>query len=233
MGSGLSNVDLNAAAELGIEVRSTPTAPVTAVAELTIGCLLSLLRRTHEMNISLHQKTWNKIIGRQLAGMVVAVIGLGNIGTKIAQLLTALDAKVIGVDPAYTGGLNDIPVYPINKALEEADVVTLHCSGEDKLIGKDELNLMKDGAYILNAARGTLIDEAALCISLEQGKIAGAWLDTFEEEPYAGDLASYDQVILTPHIGSYTRECRKSMELEAADNLIAVLSQKQNIHHEQ
>jgi D-3-phosphoglycerate dehydrogenase / 2-oxoglutarate reductase len=222
-GAGLSNVDLVAAKELGIIVRNTPLAPVTAVAELTMGCLLSLLRQIPQQSNDLHQMKWNKSTGRQLAGLVVAIVGFGNIGRRVAQLLAAFEAKVIAVDPAFSGLVEGFPVVAFNEALSSADVISLHASGEKCLIGENEFQLMKPGAYLLNAARGGLIDEQALMRYLDNKKIAGAWLDTFSAEPYTGQLTNYPQVILTPHIGSYTKECRRQMEAEAVNNLIVSL----------
>ena len=226
VGSGLSNVDLKAAKELGIHVASTPTGPVQAVVELTIGCLLSLLRKINQMSTDLHNGSWNKQIGRQLSGMEVMVVGLGNIGTRVAELIKSFGANVVGVDPARERNDSVIPLVGLREGLSQADVIILHCSGEEEIIGQDEINEMKEGCLVLNAARGGLINEDSLMQALESGKVSGAWLDAFKEEPYTGKLTNYDQVILTPHIGSYTRECRLSMESEAVDNLIAVLSQK-------
>jgi D-3-phosphoglycerate dehydrogenase len=216
-GSGLSNIDLAAAKELGIIIKNTPQGPVTAVAELTVGCLLSLLRHVPQMDADLHQKKWTKMMGKQLSDMQVAVIGYGNIGKKVGALLSAFGAKVIPVDPQLPNSVD------LGSALKQADVVSLHCSGEDCLLGKDRINLMKKGTYLLNAARGSLVDEAALVEALKKGQIAGAWIDAFQQEPYAGPLTQFTQVILTPHVGSYTLECRRQMEMESVDNLISGL----------
>ena len=112
------------------------------------------------------------------------------------------------------------PVVSLEEALSQADIVTLHLSGEKEIIGQREFKLMKGGVYLLNASRGGLVDESALIEAIEDGKIAGAWLDSFNEEPYNGPLNRYSQVILTPHVGSYTSECRLCMENEAVENLI-------------
>ncbi|MFH1641477.1 MAG: NAD(P)-dependent oxidoreductase [Nanoarchaeota archaeon] len=219
-GSGLSNIDLEAAHNLGIIVRNTPLAPVTAVAELVVGCLFSLLRQVPQMDIALHNKKWDKRIGRQLFDMEVAVIGLGNIGKKVAKLLSLFGAKVMGVDPLLSGLVDNVPIVSLNEAIKHADIITLHCSGENCLLGAREFGLMKQGIYLLNAARGSLIDEKALKNALDSYQVAGAWLDTFTDEPYKGILCDCPQVILTPHVGSYTKECRMTMEMQAANNLI-------------
>ena len=219
-GAGLSNVDLEAAEERGIQVFSTPDAPTTAVAELTLGALLSLLRSLPAMDRRVRERNWEKTVGRQLEGQVVAVIGYGRIGRKVGRLLGAFGATVVAVDPAHVGEVDGVPMVPLAEAIRGADIITLHCSGEEQILGKREFSSMKDGVYILNAARGSLVDESALTKALESGKVTGAWLDAFLVEPYEGLLLNQEGVLLTPHAGSYTRECRLSMESEAVENLL-------------
>lgn len=224
VGSGISNVDLQAAQELGIAVRSTPNGPTQAVAELTLGALLSLLRMIPLMDQALHRGEWSKKIGTQLEGKTVAIIGFGRIGRRVAELLAPFRVKLIVVDPNLTdSAAADFSRLPLEQALPLADIITLHSSGEECLIGTRAFALMKTGAVILNVARGGLIDEECLVKALEEGKIAGAWIDTFKKEPYTGPLCRFPNVILTPHIGSYTLDCRKQMETEAVDNLLSVL----------
>lgn len=225
-GAGLSNVDVRAADELRIAVRSTPSGPTAAVAELTVGCLLSLLRFVPLMDRALHKKEWVKKTGRQLSEMTAAVIGFGRIGRKVGGLLLAFGAKVLAVDPFLSGHVDGVPVVLLDEALQKADVITLHSSGEECLLGAREFSQMKKGAYLLNAARGGLVDENALAKALDSGHVAGAWLDTFSQEPYQGVLCRYEQVLLTPHIGSYTLECRRAMEMESVENLMEALSKK-------
>lgn len=228
-GSGLSNVDLDAARELGIEVCATPSGPTAAVAELTLGAILSLLRMIPLMDRDLHEGRWAKRIGVQLGGKTVVVVGYGLIGRRVAALLVSFGARVLAVDPHLTTGEVDVPLVTLDQALPQADVLCLHCSGDGRILGARELDRLKPGAYVLNAARGGLIEEAALLEGLRVGRIAGAWLDTFECEPYDGPLAACPNVLLTPHVGSYTRECRARMEVEAVENLISALVRIRNI----
>ena len=218
-GSGISNVDIKSAEKLGIKVYSTPYGPTQAVAELTLGCLLTLIRQVPQMDQALHQRRWDKRMGRQLKGMRLLIIGYGRIGKAVGDLLKAFEVEVLICDPAYL----EHDVYPHNmnlhSALPQADVITLHCDGEEQLLGPREFSLMKPGVFLLNAARGGLIDEVALRQALDSGQVAGAWIDTFGREPYDGPLTQYEQVILTPHIGSYTYEGRLHMELDAVHNL--------------
>jgi len=219
-GSGMSNVDIEAAKELGIKVYSTPYGPTSAVAELTLGALLSLLRMIPRMDKDLHEGRWNKKIGTQLEGRTIAIIGFGRIGRRLVELLVPFKTKILLVDPFLQDSEEEFPVLTLEEALPQADIVTLHSSGETEIIGANELNLFKPGAFLLNAARGELIDEDALVQSLKNEKIKGAWIDTFKREPYSGPLAKFEQVVLTPHVGSYTYECRRSMEMESVKNLI-------------
>jgi len=178
-GSGMSNVDKETAENLGIEVRSTPNGPTLAVAELTVGAMLGALRMIPQVNNDLHSGKWNKQIGRQLSGMTIAIVGFGRIGQQVALLLKPFNVKILAVDPQVTSdfGFN----VSLDEALAKADIITLHCSGEEVVLGKNEFSKMKDGIFVLNGARGTNIDEDALIKALDSGKVAGAWIDTFCE----------------------------------------------------
>lgn len=223
-GSGTSNVDLDAAEDLGIRVYSTPQAPTQAVAELTLGALLSLLRMIPMMDKDLHEAKWNKRIGTQLSGKTVVIIGFGRIGSKFASLLEPFDVRIIAVDPNLKKeDIKGIEVLPLEQAISLADIITLHPNGEKEIIGEKQFKLFKQGVFLLNAARGSLINEDSLIRALKGGTIRGLWMDTFGVEPYAGPLVKYPQVILTPHVGSYTSECRRAMEIEAVNNLISGL----------
>lgn len=229
VGAGLSNVDLEAARDLGIQVFNTPDAPTNAVAELTIGAMLCLLRMISRMDQALHEGKWQKKIGIQLQGKTVAIIGFGRIGRRVAEMLSPFDVRILVVDPLVDeSACAAYRKANLQAALPEADIVTIHSSGQDCIIGEKEFPLLKKGAYLLNVARGGVISEEALEKALEDGTVAGAWLDTFEEEPYKGPLSNYPNVILTPHVGSYTAECRLQMENEAVDNLLNYLKRSKD-----
>jgi D-3-phosphoglycerate dehydrogenase len=219
-GVEMSNVDLEAARELGIIVKNTPDAPTASVAELAVGAMLGLLRMVPFMDRELHEGRWTKRIGAQLSGKTVAIIGFGRIGRYVARLLRPFGAGIIAVDNALEGEVEKTPIVSLDEALSRADIVTLHIGGTAQVLGKKEFAMMKEGVFVLNAARGGVIDEDALLEAINSGKVAGAWLDTFGEEPYRGPLTGCPQVILTPHVGSYSRECRRRMEMEAVDNLL-------------
>lgn len=226
-GSGLSNVDMESAERLGIKVFSTPYGPTSAVAELTLGAMINLLRMISLMDRDMHEGRWTKKIGMQLEGKTVVVIGLGRIGKKVVSLLKPFNVRLLAVDPDVRENMDGVKILPLDKALAEADIITIHSGGEQQIMGDDEFRLIKNGAFLLNAARGGLINESSLIQAIESGKIAGAWLDAFSSEPYTGPLIKYPQVLLTPHVGSYTLECRRSMEMEAVENLIEAFGGKQ------
>jgi D-3-phosphoglycerate dehydrogenase len=220
-GAGMFNVDVLAAEELAIRVCSTPDGPTVAVAELTLSAMLSILRGTHRMDAAMHAGDWPKTIGGQLEGRTVVVVGLGRIGRRVAQLVAAFGARIIAVDPmAAASADGECEFRSLQDALPDAGVVTLHCSGETEVLGAAELAQLPRGAFVLNCARGGVVNEAALLSALDSGHVAGAWLDCFVEEPYTGPLRGHAQVLLTPHVGSYTRECRLKMETQAARNLV-------------
>jgi D-3-phosphoglycerate dehydrogenase len=229
VGVGVDIIDLSYAAERNIKVCVTPEAPTQAVAELAIGMIFDLLRSISLSDRTLRGGEWKRIQASQLAGKMVGVIGLGRIGRRISEMLQALQARVIGADPTPDQSwceTRKIPVMPLKNLLAQSDIVTLHLStapGNSHLLGTQELASMKKGAYLVNLSRGGVIDEAALYQALRSGHLKGAAIDVFAKEPYQGPLATLDQVILTPHIGSFTQESRALMEHEAVDNLLKYL----------
>ncbi|MFH1841380.1 MAG: phosphoglycerate dehydrogenase [Candidatus Nealsonbacteria bacterium] len=223
VGVGVDSVDLEAAKELGIFVKNTPDAPTVAVAELTLGAMISLLRHISNMDKDLHKKVWDKKTGIQLSEKKVLIIGFGRIGRYLAKLLKPFNVELMAADKALSGEVDGVRIVSLKEALPEADIICLHLSGNSQVLGKEEFLTMKKGVFILNAARGGVIDEKVLEESIKDGKVAGVWLDVFLEEPYFGSLINYPQVLLTPHVGSNTKECKKKMEMEAVDNLISVL----------
>jgi D-3-phosphoglycerate dehydrogenase len=177
------------------------------------------------MDKALHEGKWTKKTGVQLEGKTIVIIGFGRIGRRVASLFKPFHVKLIAVDPDLQGKVDGVEVISLNKALSEADIITIHSSGEQQIIGDKEFKLIKDGTFLLNASRGGMVNEESLIRALESGKIAGAWLDTFSTEPYTGPLINYPQVILTPHVGSYALECRRAMEIEAVNNLISAFEE--------
>lgn len=229
VGVGMENIDLVAAHERGIEVRITPEAPTQAVAEFTVALMGTMLRGVPRMDRAIRQGTWAPHLGRQLAGTRVGLIGLGRIGRAVATLLHALGCEVVAVDVAPMdewAAAHGVRLLPLEELLQSVDVVSLHLPYSDQvhhLIDDRVLRLMRPGTYLVNTARGALVDEAALYRALVDGQLAGAALDVFGQEPYAGMLAGLEQVVLTAHAASHTREGRARMEAEAVENLLDAL----------
>ena len=220
VGVGWDNVDREAARQMGIRVYRTSGVLTQAVAELTIGLILSALRSISSNDRLIRQGKWHKAMGGLLSGKIVGIIGFGHIGQRVGELVTAFGAKVLYYDPQSI----DAPwsqAVTLPKLLSQAEIITIHASGREEILGPNELkNICKRGVILVNTARGGLIDEAALQDCLNNGKVSFACLDVFEDEPYCGPLCSLENVILTPHVGSYAREARILMERTAVENLL-------------
>lgn len=229
-GSGLDNVDLAAAAERGIAVRNTKEAPARAVAELTLGLALDLLRDISGHDRAVRAGEWRKRPGRLLEGCAVGVVGLGHIGREVARLFRLMGATLYGTDLAPDAGWArraELELGTLPEILSASRILTIHVSrsaGDPPLIGRTELMTLPAGAFLLNLSRGEVVDEPSLLEALRSGHLGGAGLDVFGSEPYHGALRELPNVVLTPHIGSSTRETILRMESEAASNLIEALT---------
>jgi len=224
-GIGMDSVDLEAAKELHISVTNTPDAPTIPVAELTIGMILSLLRQLHRSDVQIRSGKWYRPMGNLLHGKSVGLIGCGRIGSHVAKLLAPFGCKVQGCDPACSYH-EHIYLTDIKETLKESDIVSLHLPYSEStrhIIDENALNIMRQGAFLINPSRGGLIDEAALYVALKSERIGGAAIDSFEKEPYSGPLTELENILLTGHIGSYAREGRIFMEKQATQNLMAAL----------
>ena len=226
VGTGLDSVDLVAAKKLGITVLNTPDAPTQAVAELTLGHILGLLRNIPVADRQIRNGVWKGLMGSLLQTKTVGIVGFGRIGKRVAGLLSAFGAKVIISDELATS--TEYLNVGLNELCAKSDVITLHLPYNDSthhLINEKQLNLMKKGSYFVNISRGGLVDEDALLAALKSGRIAGAALDCFEHEPYDGELRNFDNVQITAHMGSYARETRDLMEREASQLLVDALKE--------
>ena len=227
-GTGLDSVDLESATKLGISVFNTPDAPTTAVAELTLGHILGLLRHISEGDRRVRSGTWAGLMGSLLQEKTVGIVGYGRIGKSVAKLLLAFGAKVIVSDSLKIDALN-VQQVEFGDLLARSDIVSLHVPYTDEsrhIIDTEALRTMKPGALVINVSRGGLIDEDALYVALENGSIGGAALDCFETEPYSGPLLKFGNVHVTAHMGSYARETRDQMEIDASAALINGLKEK-------
>jgi D-3-phosphoglycerate dehydrogenase len=233
-GAGLDNIDLKAAEEKGIKVLNTPEAPAYAVAELTLGLMISLARRIPFADKTMKEEKWLKkqLIGWQLHGKILGVLGLGNIGGKVARLAKAFGMKILITKrtPPPPELLEELEAnfVPLEELLRRSDIITIHVPLTPQtrhLIGEKEIALMKDGAFIINTSRGQIIDEKALYQALKKGKLGGAALDVFETEPPTSyDLIKLPNVVCTPHIGAQTVEAQRMAAILLVEKIIQALN---------
>lgn len=220
IGIGMDNVDIDAAKKHGIKVSNTPEGPTNAVAEMTLTMLLNICHNIIPANTDVHNGVWKKRLGKSISELTVFVIGYGNIGRRTAMLLKNFGANLL----IYDKFNEKESTCTMEEGLRIADVITIHASGKEEIITKEMISKMKDGVIILNSARGGLISELGVYEGLKSGKISGFWGDALWQEPYDGILKECDNAILTPHICTYTKLCRDSMEKQAAENILRDLS---------
>ena len=229
-GVGMDNIDLDVAKKNGIEVYNTPNAPAKAVAELTLSLILNLMRRIPESSQSMKDGMWQPELGHSLYGKTLGVIGLGRIGKALLKLVQPFNVDILTYEKYPDNDFIDshnIKLESLEEVLSQSDMVSIHLPlMEDtrNIIGTKEIHIMKYNSILINTARGGLVNENALITALKEGAIAGAAFDAFNSEPYTGELINFDNVLLTPHIGTYTEETRMIMEMETVENLIKALS---------
>lgn len=230
-GVGVDNIDLAAATRRGIVVTFTPGANTEAVADLTFGMLIAAARRIAEADRAVKEGRWERFMGVDIWGRTLGIIGAGQIGKAVARRAQGFNMKVIAFDVRtdrewaadagveYTG---------LEELMTRSDFIAIHLALTDAtrgLIGRDLIGLMKQTAVLVNTARGGIIDEEALTKALNEGKIFGAALDVFSEEPVRNErLLAAQGLVATPHIGAYSRGALGMMGLIAAENLIAVFN---------
>ena len=232
-GAGLDNVDVEAAEKEGITVLNTPEAPAQAVAELTIGLMLSLARSISLADRTMKEGKWIKkeLEGWQLKDKTLGTIGLGNIGEKVAKIAKALGMKILITKrtPPPSELLEELEAefVPLNDLLKRSDIVTIHVPLTPEthhMIGAKENQIMKNGAYLINTSRGAMVDEKALLKALQSGKLGGAALDVYEVEPPTDfSLAQLPNVVTTPHIGAQTIEAQRIAAVIIAEKLTKTL----------
>lgn len=223
-GVGVDNIDVDYAKMNGIEVRNTPNASSASVAELTIGHMFSIARYIGISNFTMRNGKWNKkkYEGIELGGKTLGLVGFGRIAREVAKR-----AKALGMNIIYTDifgpfeGFEEFKCLTLDELISSADFISLHIpAAPDKkaVIGPDQIAKMKDGVFIVNCARGGVVDENALLDALDSGKVAAAALDVYEEEPTKNErLLQHEKVSLTPHIGAATAEAQERIGEEIID----------------
>jgi len=233
-GIGVDNVDIPVASKKGIIVMNTPTGNAVTTAEHAITLMLSLARKIPQATASMKAGKWEKtkFEGREITGKTLGVLGLGNIGRIVANRAQGLQMNVIGFDPVLSSERAKeigVELVSVDELFRRADVITCHTplTAETKnLIGAESFKKMKDGVLIVNAARGGIVDEVAIVDALKSGKVGGAALDVFVEEPCSPEhpLLKLDNVILTPHLGASTAEAQERVSLEICEQVAKYLT---------
>jgi len=226
-GVGVDNIDVEAATELGIAVLNAPSGNTTSAAELTFALLLAVVRQVPAADRSMKMGEWDRrrFRGIELNGKVLGLVGAGRIGGEVARRARAFGMRVIAYDPYLTedqARAVHIELGTLDEVLERSDILSLHTPLTDRtrnLIDAEALSKLRPGAYLVNAARGGVVDEAALYDALTSGHLAGAALDVFEDEPLPPEnpLRSLDNVVMTPHLGASTEEAQQNVALEIAE----------------
>jgi D-3-phosphoglycerate dehydrogenase len=231
-GVGIDNIDIEAATQRGIVVVNTPGGNAVSAAEHTLTLIFAVVRKIYQAVKSVKEGKWDrkKFVGIELRGKTLGIIGLGRVGFEVAKRARALEMNVLAYDPyiseerAREAGAR---LVSFKELLENSDIITIHVpktKETEKLISKKEFEMMKNGVYIINCARGGIVDESALYEALIGGKVSGAALDVYEKEPPGSDnpLLRLDNVVTTPHLGASTREAQISVGLTIADEMINI-----------
>lgn len=235
-GVGVDTIDLDAASEYGVQVCNVPDYGVNEVSDHAFAMIMSLVRKIPQMSQSVKNNEWDyqkAIPVHRLQEQTVGVIGLGRIGSSLAEKVHGLGMNVIGFDHTRSRKYFPSFVKPVSleELLEKSDIISVHIplTKETKyLIGRKEFKLIKPTAYIVNTARGGIIEEAALLEALEQKQIAGAALDVFEQEPpFNSELLKFDNFLATPHMAWYSIEASQELKRKAAEEVLRVLTNKQ------
>jgi len=230
-GVGVDHIDLQAAANAGVVIANCLGSNDQAVADLAFGLMISVAREIPKIDRSIRQGDWGRHKGSELWNKTLGLIGLGYIGRGVAKRALGFDMKVLVYDPYITQEESEAvgaTLVPFETVIAESDFLSLHAPMNDetkRMIGSDQLEAMKESAYLINTARGSLVDEAALFKALTDGQIAGAALDVYTNEPPKdGHLLGLDNIVLTAHIGSHTVEAIERMGVMAAENVLMTLS---------
>jgi D-3-phosphoglycerate dehydrogenase len=224
-GVGLDTIDVEYARSKGIAVMNTPKASSASVAELTIGYMFMLARSLYKASLGMKDGKWEKktFLGDEIGGKTLGLIGIGNIGKEVALRANALGMSVLAYDP-YVQEAEGVRLVPLDEVLAQADYISLHLpktKDSADMIGKAQFEKMKTGVRIINCARGGIVNEDALIEALTNGKVAGAAIDVFAEEPPSNwELVKLENVICSPHIGAATQEAQGRVGAEVAEKII-------------
>jgi D-3-phosphoglycerate dehydrogenase len=230
VGIGLNNIDFDEVKRRGILLTYTPEAVSQAVAELTVAQMLNVMRSIHQIHSAIKDGRWRRIIGSEISGKTIGLIGFGRIGKRVAKMLQGFSCRILANDIApdqEVASRYGVQLCSKEEIYQKADIISLHVPVTPltrNLIGQAQFAMMKPKSYLINTARGEIVDESALYKALKKGTIAGAAIDVFQTEPYSGPLCELENVVLTAHSGSCSTEARYLMEFGAAQEVIRFLN---------
>jgi D-3-phosphoglycerate dehydrogenase len=225
-GVGIDNIDVEYAEANGFTVRNTPNASSASVAELALGHMFALARHIHVANVTMKKGEWNKkhYQGVELNGKTLGLVGFGRISRSLAEKANALGMKVVYTDLFKIEGYDQYEYLQLNELLPRADFISCHvplAPGAKPVLGASEIAQMKDGVFLVNTARGGVIDEMALVEALDTNKVAAAALDVFVEEPTKNEaVISHPRISLTPHVGASTDEAQERIGVEVVQTIL-------------
>ena len=225
-GIGYDNIDTVAASQNGIVVKNAPWGNINATAELSLALMLNVTRNIPQACGGLNRGVWSKkpFEGLELSGKTLGIIGCGRIGQRLSELVIGFNMEVIGYDPVVNV-CSRIKFLPKEEVLKRADYISIHASGTQTIIGEKEISMMKPTAYLINTSRGHNVNEDSLFNALKAGKIAGAALDVYENEPkkegdtFSNILKKLNKVVLSPHLGASTKEAQLRTSIEIAQRV--------------
>jgi len=230
-GAGVDNIDCEKAKEMGIPVTNVPATNSDAVADFAFGLILNIARKISANAFEVKRGKWNKDIGVDVCKKTLGIIGCGAIGRRVAKRGQGFDMRVLGYDPYVkeSANLSNISLVDLDTLIKESDFISIHVPltpDTRNLIGSKEMQQMKKGAFIINTARGGIVDENALYQFLTNGHLGGAALDVTEQEPIQSDspLLKLDNVIITSHIASYSKESLNAVSMACARNIIKIIN---------
>jgi D-3-phosphoglycerate dehydrogenase len=232
-GVGVDNVDVDAATKKGIIVTNSPEGNMISAAEHTIAMMMAMSRNIPQANASLKAREWkrNKFTGVEVKGKTLGIIGLGRIGSEVAKRASGLEMNLMGYDPFISEKRAvelGVKLATVNEIAKAADYITVHTpliKETKNILDEEQFALMKPGVKIINCARGGIISEEALAKALESGKVGGAAIDVFvEEPPFNSPLLNYDNVVVTPHLGASTQEAQVNVAIDIAKEVVSVLT---------
>ncbi|MEW8980083.1 MAG: phosphoglycerate dehydrogenase, partial [Symbiobacterium sp.] len=231
-GVGVDNIDVAKANEYGIKVCNVPGGNANAVAEMAVGLIIAAMRQIPYLQQSLRRGNWDRFVGRELINRTVGLVGFGHIAQMVARKLQGFDVRLLAYDLAPNhekGRAYNVAFVSLEELLRESDVISLHVPGVKAtyhMIGKEQFEMMKRDAYLINTARGSVVDEDALYEALKSGRIAGAAVDVYEQEPARKDhpLFTLDNVITTPHSAAETYETYRKVSLATAQAILDVFA---------